>query len=102
MDKDAKPGNDVPEATLWNADILLDARGVACPLPVLKARKRLAGMAEGKRLLVEATDPMAAIDIPHLCQQDGHRLVRQDRREEGDHAILRFLVERGASRPQSD
>lgn len=102
MDKDAKPGNAVPEATLWSADSMLDARGIACPLPVLKARKRIAGMAEGKRLLVEATDPMAAIDIPHLCQQDGHRLVRHDRREEGDHTVLRFLIERGASVVQPD
>lgn len=81
---------------------MLDARGIACPLPVLKARKILAGMTAGKRLLVEATDPMAAIDIPHLCQEDGHRLVRQERCEEGGRTVLRFLIERGATAAQSD
>jgi tRNA 2-thiouridine synthesizing protein A len=90
------------ESVLWRADRMLDARGIACPLPVLKARKLLAGMARDSRLLVEATDPMAAIDIPHLCQQDGHRLVLQERLEEGGRLILRFLIERGASAAQAD
>ncbi|WP_018183368.1 sulfurtransferase TusA family protein [Kaistia granuli] len=87
-------------ADLWRADHVLDARGLACPLPVLKARKWITGMAAGQLLLVEATDPMAAIDIPHLCQQDGHRLVRQDRSGEGERALLRFLIERGAAAAQ--
>lgn len=103
-DEATRPDMDdlVSEATLWRADRVLDARGIACPLPVLKARKYLAGMAAEARLLVEATDPMAAIDIPHLCQEDGHRLVRQERREEGGRTILRFLIERGAGAPQPD
>jgi tRNA 2-thiouridine synthesizing protein A len=75
----------------WTADRTLDARGLACPLPVLKARKLLARMPAGARLIVEATDPMAAIDIPHLCRQDGHQLLAD---EKG--AVLRFLIERGA------
>lgn len=87
--------------TAWRSDRVFDARGLACPLPVLKARKLMAGMAEGKRLLVEATDPMAAIDIPHLCQQDGHRLVRQDRSGAGDAALLRFLIECGPRAAQT-
>jgi tRNA 2-thiouridine synthesizing protein A len=76
----------------WTADRILDACGLACPLPVLKARKVLAGMKPGERLLVEATDAMAAIDIPHLCRQDSHSLIRH---EKG--AVLRFLISRGAS-----
>jgi tRNA 2-thiouridine synthesizing protein A len=40
----------------WSHDVGLDVRGLACPLPVLKARKALIGMAPGKRLLVETTD----------------------------------------------
>jgi tRNA 2-thiouridine synthesizing protein A len=79
----------------WASDRVLDARGLACPLPVLKARKLIAGMAAGERLLVEATDPMAAIDLPHLCQEDGHTLIRQQRSEPGHPVILRFLIERG-------
>ncbi|MCX5494567.1 sulfurtransferase TusA family protein [Kaistia dalseonensis] len=79
-------------------DRRLDAIGLACPLPVLKARKMLAQMAPGARLLVEATDPMAAIDIPHLCHEDGHILVNQDRSAP---PILRFLIERGTDRAES-
>lgn len=88
-------------ADLWRNDRALDARGLACPLPVLKARKLIAGMRVGERLLVEATDPMAAIDIPHLCQEDGHRLVRQERNGTGERALLCFLIERGPGELQA-
>ncbi|MCO5081436.1 MAG: sulfurtransferase TusA family protein [Rhizobiaceae bacterium] len=70
---------------------IYDLRGLNCPLPVLKARKRLAGMSAGSRLWVETTDPLAAIDIPNFVQEDGHRLV-DSMRVEGGH---RFLIERG-------
>lgn len=61
----------------WDAARQLDTLGLACPLPVLKARKMLAGMRAGETLLVAASDPMAAIDIPHMCAEDGHRLLRR-------------------------
>lgn len=51
---------------------VIDARGLKCPLPVLKMEKRLAAMAPGASLLVLATDPMARIDIPLYCRQHGH------------------------------
>ena len=50
----------------------VDARGLKCPLPVLKMEKRLAGLPSGARLLVLATDPMAKVDIPLFCKQNGH------------------------------
>ena len=94
---------DEAEATRGaDAERFLDARGIACPLPVLKARKHLAGMSPGERLRVEATDPMAAIDLPHLCQEDGHLLLAQERFEEAGRMILRFVIERGARAPQPD
>lgn len=70
---------------------LLDVRGLLCPLPVLKARKAITRVAPGARLLIEATDPMATIDVPHFCVENGHRLVASDK--DGD--LLRFVVERG-------
>lgn len=79
------------DATVWRHDGILDASGLVCPLPVLKARKRLLAMAPGERLLVVATDPMAAVDMPHFCSEAGHRLVARD---DGETA-LRFLIERG-------
>ncbi len=54
---------------------ILDLRGLNCPLPVMKTRKHLKRMAKGEQLVVKATDPMSAIDIPHMCQEDGHVLI---------------------------
>ena len=67
-----------------------DLRGLNCPLPVLRARKRLAGMGSGTRLWVETTDPLAVIDIPAFCNDSGHRLVASEA-VPGGH---RFLIER--------
>ena len=67
----------------------LDLRGLKCPLPVLLTRKALRGMAEGARLLVACTDPLAGIDIPHLVRQDGHTL--EERRLVEGVATFRIL-----------
>ena len=69
-----------------------DLRGLKCPLPVLKARRRLEAMAPGARIWLETTDPLAVIDIPAFCNEDGHRLI-ETRRVEGGH---QFLIERRA------
>lgn len=53
----------------------LDTTGLLCPLPVLKARKRLAGMQRGALLRVMTDDPAARIDFPHFCVEQGHDLV---------------------------
>jgi len=55
----------------------LDLSGLLCPLPVLKARKRLESLLPGQILRVIATDPMAAIDMPHFCSEQGHLLLDQ-------------------------
>lgn len=60
----------------------LDAMGLLCPLPVLKARKRLKGMAVGRVLRLRTTDPAAQIDVPHFCAEVGHRLLGTE--ETGD------------------
>lgn len=54
----------------------LDARGLLCPLPVLKARKRLKAMANGDTLQMRADDPAAIVDVPHFCTEAGHSLIR--------------------------
>jgi tRNA 2-thiouridine synthesizing protein A len=74
------------------AEDVYDLRGLNCPLPVLKAKKRLAAMVPGSRLWLETTDPLATIDIPSFCDEDGHRLVATEA-QPGGH---RFLIERGA------
>lgn len=56
-------------------DAELDALGLLCPLPVLKARKRLQALSSGQVLRVLADDPAALIDMPHFCAEGGHELV---------------------------
>jgi tRNA 2-thiouridine synthesizing protein A len=56
----------------------LDAVGLLCPLPVLKARKRLQGLPAGGLLRITADDPAAIVDIPHFCAEAGHALLSQE------------------------
>lgn len=70
----------------------LDLRGLKCPLPVLHTRKALARAQPGTRIVVRCTDPMAAIDIPHLAHETGH-LMEQQSIEDGE---LTFVLMRRA------
>ena len=56
-------------------DVELDCEGLLCPLPVLRARKRLLAMASGDILALRATDKMALVDVPHFCDLAGHALL---------------------------
>ena len=69
----------------------LDLKGLNCPLPVLRTDKALRALLPGDLLIVEATDPMAAIDIPHFCREQNHRLVGTEK--EG--SVLRFTIAKG-------
>ncbi|KKX27816.1 sulfurtransferase TusA family protein [Rhizobium sp. LC145] len=71
------------------ADSLYDLRGLKCPLPVLKTRKRLTTLPSGTELAIETSDPMAAIDIPHFCRQEGHELLRSEKTETGHLFLIR-------------
>jgi tRNA 2-thiouridine synthesizing protein A len=68
----------------------LDLSGLLCPLPVLKARKALEAMTSGSELVVLTTDPMAAIDMPHFCNEQGHELLSQEKTAE----TLTFRIKR--------
>lgn len=70
-------------------DAELDARGLLCPLPVLRARRRLAGLAPGALLRVLADDPAARVDFPHFCHETGHALVGQDERDGWQEYLIR-------------
>ena len=78
-------------------DQVLDCEGLLCPLPVLRARKRLAAMAPGQVLCVRATDGMAAVDLPHFCTEAGHEYLGA---EPQGPATAHFL-KRGPDRPDS-
>ena len=60
-------------------EAVLDARGLSCPLPVLKARKRLKAMSPGERLRVLATDPRAPADFRAYCAEAGHALLEEQK-----------------------
>ena len=66
----------------------IDVRGMLCPLPVLKARKRLKSLNNGDLLEVLATDPAAVIDFPHYCSEAGHELVSSTERD----GVLVFVI----------
>ena len=57
------------------ADQTLDAKGLNCPLPILRAKKALKGMEPGQILAIEATDPGSAKDFESFCSQTGNELV---------------------------
>ncbi len=59
----------------------LDTTGLLCPLPVLKAAKRLRGMKAGETLRMTADDPAAVIDVPHFCAEQGYTLLSSDDRD---------------------
>jgi len=68
----------------------LDARGLRCPLPLLRAKQALVALAVGEVLDILANDQGALRDIPAWCQLSGQELLLQEERD----GMLRFLVRR--------
>ena len=58
-----------------NIDMELDARGLNCPLPILRAKKSISQLASGQVLKVTATDPGSVKDIESFCKQTGNELL---------------------------
>ena len=69
----------------------LDATGLLCPLPVLKAAKRLKSMDSGQRLRLSADDPAAVVDVPHFCAEAGHTLVSSEERA----GVQSYVIQKG-------
>jgi tRNA 2-thiouridine synthesizing protein A len=70
------------------ADFKLDATGLKCPLPVLKAKKALRSVPPGGTLEVLATDPGAVEDFAAFCRTTGVQLVQQNEQD----GVFRFLM----------
>ena len=68
----------------------IDLRGLKCPLPALMAKRALERAAPGTTILVLADDPLAAIDIPHMCRQEGYEVVSS----EGADGVSRLRLKR--------
>ena len=71
-------------------DETLDTTGLLCPLPVLKAAKRLRTMEPGAVLEMRANDPAAIVDVPHFCAEQGHEMLNAT--DEGDVHV--YLIKR--------
>lgn len=70
----------------------LDLRGLKCPLPALFARRALARTDAGRRLEILCDDPMAAVDVPHMCHVEGYEVVES----RTGHGFTRFVLRRPA------
>jgi tRNA 2-thiouridine synthesizing protein A len=75
------------------ADHTLDAKGLNCPLPILKARKALKEVPAGGTLEILATDPGAVADFEAFCRQTGNELVEHSQ----DDSVYRFLIKHTAA-----
>jgi tRNA 2-thiouridine synthesizing protein A len=70
-------------------ETVLDLRGLRCPQPVLRAKKALRQVPAGGTLVMECTDPLTVIDVPHFAHQTGHTLAAQTR--DGDLYVFRIV-----------
>jgi tRNA 2-thiouridine synthesizing protein A len=76
------------------AEQKLNLRGLKCPLPALRTRKALSGLPADDILIVECTDPLAAIDIPNLLRQTGDALEDTAREAE----VTTFRIRKAAQK----
>lgn len=72
------------------ANQLLDAKGLSCPLPILKAKKALKDVPVGGTLEVLATDPGSVADFDAFCRATGNELVESTRQSD----VYRFVIKR--------
>ena len=91
LSRPARPpeiGNPSQVSPMSNA--LLDAKGLNCPLPILRAKKALTDIAPGGLLEIHATDPGAVKDFQAFCRSTGNELVAST--QEG--AVFKFVIKR--------
>jgi tRNA 2-thiouridine synthesizing protein A len=72
------------------SETLLDAKGLNCPLPILKAKKALKDLSTGSTLRVLATDPGSVADFAAFCRTTGNELVESKQ----DGQTYSFLIKR--------
>ena len=69
-------------------ETVMNLRGLKCPLPTLRVKKKLANLSTNDVIVAECTDPLAAIDIPNLVRQTGDTLESTQENEE----VLTFRI----------
>lgn len=80
-----------PYLNHMNWDDEIDASNLLCPLPVLRARKRLKTMVSGAVLKLIVTDPAAVVDVPHFCAEAGHELLSSNE----ESGVQFYFIRRG-------
>ncbi len=73
-------------------DVSLDCRGLSCPMPILKASKKIKELEVGQVLEVLADDPGGEEDFPAWCEQTGHEFLGQEEEED----YLKFYIRKKA------
>jgi tRNA 2-thiouridine synthesizing protein A len=73
------------------ADETLDLRGLKCPLPALFAKRALKRSVAGRLIEIVSDDPLAGLDVPHMCRQENIAVLDESR--EGD--VVRLILRRG-------
>ena len=69
-------------------ETVMNLRGLKCPLPALRVRKKLSSLQSGDVIVAECTDPLAAIDIPNLLRQTGDTLEASEKTDK----LLTFRI----------
>ncbi len=65
----------------WTPDKVLDAKGLSCPMPILKTKKFFTELRSGQILELQSTDPGTINDLPAFLSRAGHELLGQEQRE---------------------
>jgi tRNA 2-thiouridine synthesizing protein A len=73
-----------------NYNLEFDARGLKCPMPVIKVRKILQSLKPGEIILVLADDPGAKRDFPAFCAQTGDEIIKS----EEENGVLKFYIKK--------
>ena len=73
------------------ANSVLDAKGLSCPMPLLRTKKEMGKLASGEILQVDGTDPGSRNDIPGWCERSGHEYLG----EKEETGYISFFVKKG-------
>lgn len=74
---------------LWRVARALDLTGLKCPMPALLTAKALRQLQGSAVVVVSVTDPLAPLDLRHLCQKDGHTVLAERKNENGVQLLIR-------------
>ncbi|MEN8723027.1 MAG: sulfurtransferase TusA family protein [Alphaproteobacteria bacterium] len=73
--------------------LTIDARGLRCPLPVLKVQKAMRTLGPGDVLMIQTTDPVSPLDLTHFCEEHGHTMISRDDHHDGSYC---FVIAKGS------